>query len=224
DLPCQRRLELGAVAETIVETAEKIGADLIIIPTRGLGRSRPFLIGSTTAKVLHDAFCEVWTSPHLHALPPFRPYRHILCTIDRDQIPSGFLEEAVRLATCWGSELSFITAQPSTTGGCGDERRIRDLSREFPQAHTKQLAFPKDCRVLTRTGPVGDVVRQTVESEGMDLVLAHRGHLPQQFGKFRTHTYEIVLESPCPVLSLCLPKSAPAGHHAREQEPVACAE
>ncbi|MBV9035368.1 MAG: universal stress protein, partial [Acidobacteriaceae bacterium] len=55
DVNCECRLDLGAVAETITETAGKIGADLIMMPTRGLGRSRPFLIGSTTAKVLHDA-------------------------------------------------------------------------------------------------------------------------------------------------------------------------
>ncbi|MBV8706346.1 MAG: universal stress protein [Acidobacteriaceae bacterium] len=223
DVNCECRLDLGAVAETITETAGKIGADLIMMPTRGLGRSRPFLIGSTTAKVLHDAPCTVWTSPHLHALPPFRPYRHILCTVDRDHIPPGFLEEAVRLATCWGSELSFLTAVPSTTGGSGDERSVCDLNREFPQAHANTLAFPNNCRVLTRTGPVGDVVRQTAESEGADLIVAHRGHLPKRFGKFRTHTYEIVLESPCPVLSLCLPKPTPAANAALSCEPIAYA-
>jgi nucleotide-binding universal stress UspA family protein len=188
DRECNRLLEWGAVAETITETAQKIGADLNMMPTRGLGRSRPFLIGSTIAKVLHDAPCAVWTSPHLHALPPFRGYHHFLCTIDRDSIPPGFLEETARLAICWKSELSFLTAVPSTAGGWGEERQIRDLSREFPQAHTNQLVLPRDCRVFAETGPVGDVVRQVAESSGADLVVAHRGHLPQRFGKFRTHT------------------------------------
>src|SRR3982750_34858 len=148
DLDCQRRLELGAVAETITDTAGKIDADLIMMPTRGLGRSRRFLIGSTTAKVLHDASCAVWTSPHGSELPPFRGYHHLLCTMDRDTIPPGFLEEAVRLATCWDTELSFITAVPSAVGGLSEGRRVRDLAREFPQAHLDQLVFPKDCRVF----------------------------------------------------------------------------
>src|SRR3954470_23199868 len=54
-----REIQSGAVAETITDRAVNWGVDLIMMPTRGLGRSRRFLIGSTAAKVLHDANCAV---------------------------------------------------------------------------------------------------------------------------------------------------------------------
>jgi nucleotide-binding universal stress UspA family protein len=57
ETPSHCEVKAGAVAETITDTAANWGADLIMMPTRGLGSSRPFLIGSTTAKVLHDAKC-----------------------------------------------------------------------------------------------------------------------------------------------------------------------
>src|SRR4051812_46732507 len=101
-IPSHCEVQSGAVAETITDRAVNWGVDLIMMPTRGLGRSRPFLIGSTTAKVLHDASCAVWTSPHLRSATP-KPYMNVLCTVDREEIPRGYLQEATRLATCFGS-------------------------------------------------------------------------------------------------------------------------
>jgi hypothetical protein len=57
--------------------------------------------------------------------------------------------------------------------------------------------------MITLVGSVAEVVRQVTETVQTDLVVANRGHLQQQFGKFRTHAYQIIVESACPVLSLC---------------------
>jgi len=40
-----------------------------MMPTHGLGGFRRFLLGSVTAKVLHDADCPVWTGVHLERAP-----------------------------------------------------------------------------------------------------------------------------------------------------------
>ncbi|MFL6414926.1 MAG: universal stress protein [Bryobacteraceae bacterium] len=202
-IPSRREIQSGAVAETITDWAVSWGVDLIMMPTRGLGRSRPFLIGSTTAKVLYDAKCAVWTSPHLGSAPS-RPYKNILCTVDREDIPRGFLEQATRLAACFGSQLSFVTAVPSYVGGFGDEYHVRHLATEFPQSEVNQCAEPPDCAIITETGPVGDVIRKVAQTHATDLVITNRGHLHQASGRFASHVYEIVLESPCPVLSLCI--------------------
>jgi len=195
----------GAVAEAITDFAMDKKVDLIMMPTRGLGPSRRFLIGSTTAKVLHDAPCAVWTSPHLQELGAFVGFHHLLCTIDRDEVLPDFLKEAVRLATCFGSKLSFVTAIPSTVGGTGEERRVRTLDREYPQAGLcDEFGCMLEYTVYVETGPVSEVIRRLVEEQHVDLVITNRGHLQHPFGRFRTHAYEIVLGSPCPVLSLCM--------------------
>jgi Universal stress protein family len=207
-IPSSSEVSAGAVAETITDTAAAWGIDLIMMPTRGLGRSRPFLSGSTTAKVLHDATCAVWTSPHLKSAPPFRKYAHILCALDREDVPEGYLEKVIRLASQFQSKLTFVTAVPSTVDGCGNEHNVRSLSHEFPQAHLSKLNTIRDCAVLIETGSVGEVVRKAVETHNIDLVVTNRGHIHEPFGRFRTHSYEIVLESPCPVLSLCIHSAA----------------
>lgn len=207
DVACHSRVDTGAVAETITEVAKQMGADLIMMSTRGLGRGRRFLIGSTTAKVLHDAPCAVWTSPHLDALRPFMGVHHLLCTIDQGSVPPGLIEEVTRLATCFGSRLSFLTAVP----------RIIDAASNEPT-----VSLPVDCKLFQEIGAVGDVVRRAVEAHDVDLVVANRGHMQHPFGKLRTHTYEIVLESPCPVLSLCISTPAGTGGITKHRESIRC--
>ena len=225
DLRCLRYVKEGAVAETITDTAQEIAADLIMMPTRGLGPSRRFLIGSTTAKVLHDAPCAVWTSPHLHELRPFAGFHHLLCTINRNEVLPKFLKEIARVASSFGCKVSFVTALPSTTGGLPEKRTIRTLVEEYPEAELHdELGHALECSVFLEPGPIGEAVQRLVDEQKIDLVVTNRGHLTHPFGKLRTHVYEIVLESPCPVLSVCVSaepetekhiKSSRSGKYAR---------
>ena len=41
------------------------------MPTHGYGPFRRFILGSNTAKVLHDADCPVWTGVHVEEIPAF---------------------------------------------------------------------------------------------------------------------------------------------------------
>ena len=60
-----RKVAEGQPAEEILAEAEKV--DLVVMPTQGHGRWREFLIGSVTAKVLHDCHRPVLTGIHLEA-------------------------------------------------------------------------------------------------------------------------------------------------------------
>ena len=64
----ERLLADGDPAAIIVERAHDLGAGLIIMPTHGYGTFRRFILGSVTAKVLHDADCPVWTLSLIHIL------------------------------------------------------------------------------------------------------------------------------------------------------------
>ena len=50
-------------AQAIVETAEKIGADLIVMGTRGLTGFKHVLLGSVAERTIHTAPCPVVTVP-----------------------------------------------------------------------------------------------------------------------------------------------------------------
>src|SRR5207245_2957797 len=64
DLAAGAIVSLGDPAAEITHYAEKNQVDLIMMPTHGYGRFRNMLLGSVTAKVLHDAHCPIWTAAH----------------------------------------------------------------------------------------------------------------------------------------------------------------
>ena len=59
DLDVSTVVEIGPVADTIVDVAAHRGADLIVMGARGLGPGRRFLMGSVSDRVVHHAHCPV---------------------------------------------------------------------------------------------------------------------------------------------------------------------
>jgi nucleotide-binding universal stress UspA family protein len=59
DVEVERRVEMGAVADTIIDVAAQLNADLIVMGARGLGPGRRFLLGSVSDRVVHHAHCPV---------------------------------------------------------------------------------------------------------------------------------------------------------------------
>jgi nucleotide-binding universal stress UspA family protein len=206
NLDCKLCTVTGGVAESILEYAPEIQADVIMMPTRGTWSPRPFLIGSVTTKVLHYARCAVWTTPHPKELEPFRPYRHIVCAMDYRALSRDLLVHASQVATLFKSRLSVMTAIPCPVASsvpCAERQSVRLLKSESIatlQHLLRELSLDAPLNVLE--GTVGEAVRQAVGMEDGDLVIIGRGHLDEPFGHLRTHAYEIIWNSPCPVLSV----------------------
>jgi nucleotide-binding universal stress UspA family protein len=59
DVVCQPRVEMGHVAETIIDVAQRESVDLIVMGARGSGAGRRFLLGSVSDRVVHHAHCPV---------------------------------------------------------------------------------------------------------------------------------------------------------------------
>jgi nucleotide-binding universal stress UspA family protein len=205
DLACDLRVKTGGVVDSIVELSQEIQADLIMMPTHGNGSLRPFLIGSAAAKVMHDVRCPVWTSPHPRELSPFRLYREIMCAVDYRASASELIARAAEVAGLFHSRLSVVTAipQPAIHRTSPDSESVPLLKSEILASlrHSlKDLQIDAPLHVLV--GSTGEVIRQAASMEDADLVVIGRGHLNEQMGQLRTHAYEIIWNSPCPVLSL----------------------
>ena len=85
DVAVVPRLLTGDPATTIIHQANDLNSDLIVMTTHGSGVLRRMLLGSVTAKVLHDANCPVFTIPHVEPPAPIQgEFRHILCAVDAD--------------------------------------------------------------------------------------------------------------------------------------------
>jgi nucleotide-binding universal stress UspA family protein len=188
-------LRSGDPGSEIAEYSDPMGIDLIMMPSHGYGRFRAALLGSVTAKVIHDTRCPVWTSVHSDTLhdPPY-PCRLIVCAVDDLKSSVETIRRAGSLATNFESELMLVHAiMPRETNS---ESQVRARLEELQRA--ADVSVP----ICMGAGPIESVVTQAAKAHGADLLIVGRGHAPQVFGSFRSHVYSIIRDSPCPVLTI----------------------
>lgn len=197
----------GDPADRIIELAEEYKADLLVIPTYH-GRFRLFLLGSVTAKVLHDVECPVLTGVHRYDDTPHIPntFRRIVCGLDDAPGCVPLLHWAREFAGIFGAKLHLVHAIPavgesSENGGEVEVRRYL-LGKAQRQFAAYFAAEPDQPSIEMRGGEVAQVIREAVMTEHADLVIIGRGHTDRAFGRLRSHTYSIIRGAPCPVVSV----------------------
>ena len=90
--------------------------------THGYGAFYRFLLGSVTAKVLHESQCPVWTGAHLEEAPACEPsIGHILYSVDLSDHCRHAASLAAEFATAVDAKLTLvhITASLETYGPGG---------------------------------------------------------------------------------------------------------
>lgn len=197
----------GDPADRIIELADEYKADLIVMPTYHV-RFRPFLIGSVTAKVLHDADCPVLTGVHYYDDSPQAPdpFRHVVCAIDNAPGCVPLFRWARDLTKALGASLSVVHALPAvdeTSDNCGEAEVRRYLLSEAQKSFSARFASePEAVSVNLRGGGIATVVREAALAEHADLVVIGRGHSDRALGRLRSSAYSIIRTSPCPVISV----------------------
>ena len=208
DLKVDRVAEIGDPAETITSYAHNEGVDLIMMPTHGYGPFRSLLLGSVTAKVLHDAQCPVWTATHVEEAPVLTHAagRNILCAIDATPKSSPLMEWAAEYAKVTGGTLRLVHAVSGIQGW-----PERQLDREFEETlrvqaresiEKLQNAVGVKTPLCVAVGEVAGAVREEAERHNSDLIIIGRGLLHETLGRLRTHSHGIIRQAPCPVLSV----------------------
>ena len=198
----------GAPGQVIPDYAAKENVDLIMMPTHGYGPFRRFLLGSVTAKTLHDAQCPVWTSAHVLETPaPFAGYHTVLCAVD---LTSSSLP-LLRWASEFGGErralVKLLHAIPAGTAPAGfDIDGAIFRSSLFEMAREKLAKLQSEAGTNLETvlegGEVSAAVRKAADENRADLVIIGRGVMHEAFGRMRTNVYSIIRESSCPVISI----------------------
>ncbi len=204
----ERVAELGDPAQVITDFAHNNGVQLIMMPTHGYGPFRSLLLGSVTAKVLHDAECPVWTAAHVDESPvrDHAKCRNILCAVDGTPNSVPLMKWAAKLKTDTGATLRLVHVIPSLSGGSS-----REIDREFEenmrtdarqQINELQATAGVEAPLCVCVGNVADSVREEARRHGADLIVIGRGVLNETLGRLRTHAYGIIRHSPCPVISV----------------------
>ena len=206
DVTCA--VEMGDPAAVITETAEGNDIGLIMMPTHGYGAFRRALLGSVTAKVLHDSHIPVWTAAHAPE-PAHRAHpqpRHILCALDLKPESRHTLEFAIDLATDTAAAIELVHVAPEgELDPLDSETRLQELLIESARSKLvkiQEAAGGPEIEAVLAGGSVANMVRSVALRKRSDLVVIGRGCIQKGFGRLRANSYSIIRESPCPVLSV----------------------
>ena len=165
-LTCTARIEDGDPAGIVewVARAESIG--LIVMPTRGHGKFRRLLLGSVTAKVLHDTSFPVLTTAHQSAatLAAGGDFGCILCAVEINREAENILAAGSLFAETYGARLSVVHVESQSS--------------------------------------VAEGIQHAAVEENAALVVVGRGHEKDRLARVSSALYEIIRQSPCPVLSV----------------------
>jgi nucleotide-binding universal stress UspA family protein len=197
----------GEPAGKIVEFAHQERADVIIMPTHGYGPFRRFILGSNTAKVLHDADCPVWTGVHLEQAPPAAAdsLRSVLCAVDLGAQSSKTLCWAAMLAREFGARLTVIHVT-AAEADLGDDSEVnwRTDVREYAERELLRLErfVNVEAELIIEAGEPANVICSAAQRFEADVLVIGRGSAAGVFGRLRTNAYAIIRQSPCPVVSV----------------------
>ena len=202
-----RVLEEGDPSQIITKFAEDHASDLIMMPTHGYGTFRSLLLGSVTAKVLHDALCPVWTATHVEQAPATAgTFERIMCAVDLTDSSLATMRFASHLARDFNAKLWLVHAVPAPEAG--PERYFDvDLQKFLEEDARKAIGKMQEkvgisTQLCLGAGEVAHVVKEAATHHNADLVIVGRGHATRTLGRLRTNVYSIIRQSPCPVISV----------------------
>ncbi len=192
-LRVERIIARGEAARTIVECAESRKVDLIMLPTQGQGIFRRLLLGSTAAKVLHDAECAVWTAVHMESAPKLEAIslRRIVCAVNLGASSGRVLHWAQHVAEEYQAELTLVHV--ASNGGSASARASLERLQN-------RLGVAAALRV--EEGEPSKALASLAEQLQADLLVIGRKGLPGIRGRLEMTAYSIIRESPCPVVSV----------------------
>jgi nucleotide-binding universal stress UspA family protein len=192
----------GDPATEIIKMADAADTSLIVIATRGHGTVRRFLLGSVTAKVLHDARCTVLSGTQMEqVLAPGTnkvDIRHVLCAIDFSPETDAVLDWSGGIAAAYSARMSLIhvlspSSDPDQELVAGKDARLELESRG------SSLGISAECHVTV--GDIAHELRNAIWRLHADLLVIGRGDI-EAGGRLGSTSYAVLREAPCPVLSV----------------------
>ena len=205
DLTIRRKLVEGDVAGAIGQTAQEEKADLIMMPSYSFTFYQ-FLLGSVTAKVLHEAECPIWTGAHVKE-PPIQKLaiHNVLAAVEFGPRAEITVSWAAQMAAEFGAHLTLANVTASVEfWGPGGIYINEEWKKELVGDASEQMAkLQKDmgtkADVFIGSGDVPKALSQAAQQTKADLLVT--GCYPYG-GNLGIHGYGLICAVPIPVLSV----------------------
>jgi len=208
------RTVTGVPAEQILEAAERLRADLIVLGTQGLTGAERLFLGSTTIGVLQRARVPVLAVPPVKdkmnsAPPPSWPGTRILAAVDLNGDSRSDVGAAARIAKWFGSSLFLLhvieaPVAPSWLIGDAKGRQRKLLDEAEYQLNQLAATASDDVHVESRVvcGRIAETIAGVAASERIELSTTALRDRRGWFGARRGSTsYEVLTHATAPVLA-----------------------
>ena len=208
----------GNTAGEILEQADTMKAELLVIGTHGRSGFERLLLGSVAEKVLRKASCPVMTVPR--RLPDAMPagpvlYKRILCPLDFSESSLHALKHAISMAQEADGQLTVLHVVPhefeyepdiayDTGMRSGDflKQREQVLRRRLQETIAGAPEFCSVESLITQGKPWREVLRVAAERQSELIVMGVQGRGAADLLLFGSTTQHVVREASCPVLTL----------------------
>jgi nucleotide-binding universal stress UspA family protein len=205
----------GAVVPVILEEAQSIRADVIVLGTHGRSGFDRFLLGSVTEKIIRKAECAVMTVPPAdRTSEPARAARTIVCGVDFSPASLKAVDHALSLAQELPATLllthviDWHVDRPLPPEVALETAAYRGRVEAYNQVKLQALV-PDDARtwcqaeeVVAAGRPHEEIVRLARERDADLIVLGVHGRSAMNLALFGSTTNQVVRHATCPVLTV----------------------
>lgn len=215
-VPMHFEVDEGDVVAGILEEAQELPADLIVIGTHGRSGFEHFALGSVAEKVLRRARCPVLTVPPSDRGLPHAgaPFKRIVCAVDFSEASLKGLEYAYALAQESDAQLimTHVIDWPEDTSLPEALAKAIAATRhewEGEKRRQLQLLVPESAEMWCRPEPlllVGDPAKELLrlarEREADLIIMGVHGRGSLDIAVFGSTAHKVAREAPCPVMTV----------------------
>ncbi len=200
----KRVLLHGDPATQIAGFAQSENFDLIMLPTHGYGAFRRMVLGSVTARVLHEAQCPVWTGVHMEQVPELEniAFRKIVCAIDFGPQSCPTVRYASQFASEFEAELQIAHVIPDLEHAFVAPAGHEGVAHAIEKIGEIQKCVGSQHKPVVLEGEVPHSVCGFAGRERADVLIIGRSVHTGVMNRLRANAYSIIRQSPCPVISI----------------------
>lgn len=209
-VPYEAIVAVGEPSHRLEVLAGEMDVDFVVMATHGYGAFRRFLVGSTTAKIIHDLDCPVLTGVHLADRQPFRPgpYQTVACALGLRE--SAHSEQVLRwsadFARGWGARLHILHIPPAIDWSAAEwfPPDTQELVRAASRARLGELMDKVGCQAELHVDGLDPIsyANEVIGQTDADVLVVGRSVGHGALGGVRTNAYALIREAVCPVISI----------------------
>ncbi|MDR3605471.1 MAG: universal stress protein [Syntrophaceae bacterium] len=202
DIHIRSILEIGEPAEKIVETAEELNCDLIVVGIQGGNPARNAIMGSTAARVIGLSSVYVLAVPMNSEVDLDR----IIVAVDGSKSSERATAVAFQLQRSYGSGIVVLSVAdiPSHLYGLDAnvaENMLKEAREVLEPVQFKSIQHGVQIEPLLREGAPADMINQTAVEKRIGLIIiGSHGRTGLKRLLMGSVAESVIVHAPCPVL------------------------